>query len=204
MTLANRFTSPGLSQSRSRTFEIPLPIKIDSLTEVMRIRGVGVYLHWTVLLITAIILLNVIRNPLVSLLGLAAYLSVLLIHESGHMIAAQRLHCEVFSIEIYPIFGFCRFEAPWSRFDHCVIAWGGVIAQAVVAAPVVRYISMFGYTRFQSINAVLGLLGFFSLSVAAFNLLPIPRLDGSIAWGIIPESIKRIRRSNRKSSFRKH
>ncbi len=204
MTLANRFTSSGASQGRSRTFEIPLPIKIDSLTEVMRIRGVGVYLHWTVLLIAAIILLNVIRHPLMSLLGLTAYLSVLLIHESGHMIAAQRLYCKVLSIEIYPIFGFCRFEMPWSRFDHCVIAWGGVLAQAVVAGPVVLYVSMFRYTRFQPINAVLALLGFFSLGVAAFNLLPIPRLDGSIAWGIIPEGIKRLRRDSRKSFARKY
>jgi len=174
MTLTNRFISPGISQGRSRSFEIPLPIKIDSLTEVMRIRGVGVHIHWTVLLVAIIILLNVISHPLVSLLGLTAELSVLLIHESGHMIAAQHLHCKVFSIEIYPIFGFCRFEMPWSRFDHCVIAWGGVIAQAVVAAPIVLYVSIFGYTRFQSINAVLGLLGLFSLGVAAFNLLPIP------------------------------
>jgi Zn-dependent protease len=204
VTLTTKFSSSGISAGRPRTFEIPLPIKVDSLTEVMRIRGVGVYLHWTVLLIALIILLNVIRHPLASLLGLAAYLGVLLIHESGHMIAAQRMGCEVFSIEIYPIFGFCKFETPWSRLDHCVIAWGGVIAQAVVAAPIVLYVSIFGYTRFQPINAVLALLGFFSLAVAAFNLLPVPRLDGSIAWGIIPEAIKRIRGSNRSSPSRKY
>jgi len=91
---------------------------------------------------------------------------------------------------------------PWSRFDHCVIAWGGVIAQAVVAAPILLYVNIFGYTRFQSVNAVLGLLGFFSIGVAAFNLLPIGRLDGSIAWGLIPEAIKRLRNGNRKSSSR--
>ena len=204
MTLINKFSSSGISTGRPRTFEIPLPIKVDALTEVIRIRGVGVYLHWTVLLIALIILLNVIRHPLASLLGLAAYLGVLLIHESGHMIAAQRMRCKVFSIELYPIFGFCRFETPWSRFDHCVIAWGGVIAQAVVAAPIVLYVSIFGYTRFQPINAVLALFGFFSLGVAAFNLLPIPRLDGSIAWGIIPEAIKRLRTRNRKSPAWKH
>ena len=199
MTLSNKFSSSGVSAGRPRIFEIPLPIKVDFLTEVMRIRGVGVYLHWTVLLIAIIILLNVIRHPLTSLLGLMAYLGVLLIHESGHLIAAQRMHCKVFSIELYPIFGFCRFETPWSRFDHCVIAWGGVIAQALVAAPIVAYVSIFGYTRFETTNVVLVLLGFFSLSVAAFNILPIPRLDGSIAWGIIPETFKRIRNGNRKS-----
>jgi membrane-associated protease RseP (regulator of RpoE activity) len=204
VTSTNKSSSSRFPSGRARTFEIPLPIKVDSLTEVMRIQGVGVYLHWTIILIAVLILLNVIRHPLASLLGLAAYLGVLLIHESGHLIAAQKMRCEVFSIELYPIFGFCRFETPWSRFDHCVIAWGGVIAQAVVAAPIVLYVGIFGYTRFQPVNAVLALLGFFSLGVAAFNLLPIPRLDGSVAWGIIPEAIKRLRTRNRKSPAWKH
>lgn len=116
------------------------------------------------------------------------------------MIAARRLHCEVYSIELYPIFGFCRFETPWSRFDHCVIAWGGVIAQAVIAIPIIVYVSLFGYTRFNSLNAVLAISGFFSLGIAILNLLPMWRLDGRLAWAIIPEAIKRIR--VRSSGFR--
>jgi membrane-associated protease RseP (regulator of RpoE activity) len=159
----------------------------------MRIRGVGVFVHWTVLLICAVILLNVIRHPLASLLGLAAYLGVLLIHESGHLFAAQRMHCRVFSIEIYPIFGFCRFETPWTKFDHCVIAWAGVVAQSIVAIPIVAYIAAFGYTRFNSVNVVLTLIGFVSLGIAGVNLLPVSRLDGFLAWQIIPEWIRRIR-----------
>ena len=176
-----------------KTFEVRTPIRIDKLTEVMRFRGVPVYVHWSVLLIAILILLNVIHNPASSLLGLTAYLGVLLIHESGHLIAAQRMRCEVLSIQLYPIFGITKFETPWSRFDHCVIAWGGVIAQAVVALPVILWVLMFGYTRFEPVNAVLVLLGFFSLGIAVFNLLPIPPLDGATAWAIIPESIKRVR-----------
>jgi Zn-dependent protease len=107
------------------------------------------------------------------------------------------VRCKVFSVEIYPIFGLTKFEMPWSRFDHCVIAWGGVIAQAIVAVPIVVYVSVFGYTRFEPANAVLALLGFFSLGVAVFNLLPIRRLDGSTAWGIVPEAIKRFRMRRR-------
>jgi Zn-dependent protease len=79
---------------------------------------------------------------------------------------------------------------PWSKLDHCIIAWGGVIAQAVVALPIVVAVSLFGYSRFEPINAVVAILGFFSLGVALFNLLPIRPLDGSIAWGIIPEACK--------------
>jgi membrane-associated protease RseP (regulator of RpoE activity) len=176
-----------------KTVEVLLPIKIDKLTEVLRINGVPVYVHWSVLLIAMFILVNVIHSPATSLLGLIAYMGVLFIHESGHLIAAQRMRCEVTSIRLYPIFGITKFETPWSKFDHCVIAWGGVFAQAVVAVPIVLWVIFLGYTRFNAINAVLAVLGFFSLGVAAFNLLPISPLDGSIAWAIIPETIKRLR-----------
>ena len=180
-----------------------MPIRIDKLTEVLRIKGVPVFVHWSVFLIAALILLNVLHHPMTSLLGLAAYMAVLLVHEAGHMIAAQRLHSEVISIQIYPIFGITKFEMPWSRFDHCVIAWGGVIAQAVIAIPIVAWVARFGYTSFEPINAVLALLGFFSVGVAVFNLLPIPPLDGATAWSIVPEFIGRLRnRQNRKPMSR--
>jgi Zn-dependent protease len=78
-----------------------------------------------------------------------------------------------------------------SRFDHCLIAWGGVVAQAIVALPFVSWVVLFGYSRLEPVNAVLALLGFFSVGVAIFNLLPIPPLDGAIAWQIVPELIKR-------------
>jgi Zn-dependent protease len=187
-----------------KTVEFANPIRIDKLTEIMRIRGVPIYVHWSVLLIAGLIILNVIRHPVVSIVALVAYMGVLLIHESGHLIAAHRMHCEVLSIQLYPIFGITKFETPWSRFDHCVIAWGGVIAQAAVALPVVGWVILFGYTRFEPINALLALLGFFSLGVAAFNLLPIAPLDGAIAWAIIPESIKRLRahRGSRSTSWK--
>jgi membrane-associated protease RseP (regulator of RpoE activity) len=97
----------------------------------------------------------------------------------------------VSSIELYPIWGITRFTLPYSRFDHCVIAWGGVAAQAVVAAPLIAWVELFGYSRFQPVNAMLAIWGFWSLSFAVFNLLPIRPLDGSIAWGLLPARFKR-------------
>lgn len=109
----------------AKNIEVPLPIRLDKLTEVLRIRGVPVYVHWSVWAIVVLILFNVIHYPFESLMGLCAYLSVLLIHEAGHLIAAEKMHCEVTSIRLYPIFGVTNFEMPWSKFDHCVIAWRG-------------------------------------------------------------------------------
>jgi Zn-dependent protease len=180
----------------------PTPLfKLGRLSRVARIRGVDVYAHWSVLLISALILAGGLANPRVAATGLASYLSVLAIHECGHVIQAQRLHYDVLSIELYPIYAITLFEAPRSRFDHRIIAWGGVLAQFSVGIPVVAWVIAFGYTPFESVNAVLALLGFFNLAVAAFNLLPKAPLDGNIAWGIIPELLDRARsRRNTRAS----
>jgi hypothetical protein len=176
-----------------RTVELPLPIKVDRLTRIVRIRGVDVYVHWTLIVIWAVILLNASSKPVLALVGLCCYTGVILIHECGHLVAAQRLHCTVFSIELYPIFGVCRFQVPWSRFDHCVIAWGGVLAQAVVAIPVTAWLITVGYSSLQPVNATLVLLGPFSLLVAATNLVPTGNRDGIVAWGLLPELFSRSR-----------
>ena len=90
------------------------------------------------------------------------------------------------SIELYPIWGITRFGERYSRFDHCVIAWGGGVAQVIVGVPLVAWLEIFGYTRFQAVNAILAILGFSSLSMAVLNLLPVRPLDGAIAWGLPP------------------
>jgi membrane-associated protease RseP (regulator of RpoE activity) len=174
-----------------KAIQIPNPIKLKNLTYFLRIGGTDVSAHWSVLAVVAFILIGVLRRPVMSLIGLSAYLGVLMIHECGHMIVARRLGCTVSDIELYPVFAITRFSTPWSRFDHCLIAWGGVMAQAIVALPLVLFVAAFGYTRFEAINEIFAILGFFSLGVAVFNLLPIKPLDGSIAWEVVPEFIRR-------------
>jgi membrane-associated protease RseP (regulator of RpoE activity) len=161
------------------------------LVEVMEINGVKVFFHWSVLLIGALILVGAMEDPRLAFTVLAAYYGVILLHECGHMVAAQRKGCLVTSIELYPIWGITSFSEPYSRYDHYVIAWGGVVAQTIVAIPLIAWVEIFGYTRFPPLNALLSLMGFFSLSTAAFNLLPIRPLDGSIAWRLLPALFKR-------------
>src|SRR5438132_12248531 len=47
------------------------------------------------------------------------------------------------------------------------------------------------WSVFEAINALLAFLGFYSLFVAAFNLIPIAPLDGATAWGLIPAWLAR-------------
>jgi Zn-dependent protease len=184
-----------------RMIEFVNPIRFDRLTRVFRFQGVDVFVHWTVFLIAAVMVYAARRNPWVTLTAGASWLGLLLLHECGHMIAARRVHTPVISIELYPISAYCRFEVPWSRFDYCVIAWGGVIAQLAVAVPIMLWVSAFGYTRFEPVNAGLVVLGDYSLVIVVLNLLPVKSLDGSIAWRIVPEFIKRMKsRNNKKAS----
>ncbi len=169
------------------------PIRIERLTRVVQIRGVDTYVHWSVFVIAGFMLANVGSRPGLTLVGLFSYLSVILVHEVGHLVAAQRLGCRVHSIKLYPVFGTTCFEIPWTRLDHCVIAWSGVLAQAAVAIPLVAWVSVFGFTRLASVNAIFAILGYFSLGIAVFNLLPFRPLDGATAWGLLPALLARKR-----------
>jgi Zn-dependent protease len=164
----------------------------------MQIRGVRVYAHWSVLLIGTLVLFGAIERPGETLAAWTAYFSVILIHECGHMIAAHRRGYAVTAIELYPIHGCVYFQQPWSRYDDAVIAWGGVAAQAVIAVPLVTLVAIFGFTRSNAVNVAIGILGYYSLIVAGFNLVPVRPLDGAKAWYLIPELIKRARASRTK------
>ncbi|HEX3745464.1 MAG TPA: hypothetical protein VHW09_16085 [Bryobacteraceae bacterium] len=179
-------------------------LRIGRLTRVARVAGVAVYVHWSVLVIGIVILAELTHKAASTLTGMAAYLAVLIVHESGHLMMARRRGYQAFSMALYPIFGLARFEAPDSRIDRALIAWGGVLAQAALALPLTLYIALAGYTPFEPVNAVLAILGGYSLLVACFNLLPVRPLDGSKAWDIVPAWIeqRRLQRSRRPLAYR--
>ena len=56
-----------------KTIEIPTPVRIERLTRVMRIKGVDVSLHWSALVIAALILCGAVRRPVMAVVGLTAY-----------------------------------------------------------------------------------------------------------------------------------
>ena len=115
-----------------------------------------------------------------------SYFGVLLLHECGHLVAAQQKGCQVWSVELYPFWGITRYDEPYSQRDHCVIAWAGVVAQMIVAIPLVAWVERFGFTHHQTVNMVLSIFGFYSFFVAGFNLLPVVPLDGAVAWRLLP------------------
>src|SRR5437660_5181503 len=97
------------------------PIRFDKKTKIGEIRGADLYVHWTAFLVAAILLAGALRRPAFSLLGLTAYWGGLLLHETRHLIAAQRFGCPVFSNDPYPPLVATWFATPWSLLAHCII-----------------------------------------------------------------------------------
>jgi Zn-dependent protease len=153
---------------------------------VGRVSGVPVHVHWSVVAIAFVMVGSSVEHPGMALVAVTCYLGVLLLHEWGHMAAAHRKGLTVWSIELYPFHGRTMYAASARPYDTCVVAWAGVVAQLVVAVPIVAWLVVVGFTRVNAVNAVLALFGYFSAFIAALNLLPIPPLDGATAWRIIP------------------
>ncbi len=68
---------------------------MNSFVEVIEIRHVKVYAHWSVLAIGGLFLVGALERPLELLVALFSYYGVILLHECGHMVAAQRKGCRV-------------------------------------------------------------------------------------------------------------
>lgn len=162
------------------------------------VRGHPVYVHWSVPLICFVILAFNYEAPVTAVVSTAAYFAMLVIHEAGHATVARMRRCAVKEIVIYPIHGYCRFF-PNSAEDHVFIAWGGVIAQLVVALPIMIVTKLFGGTHILALDAALAILGYLSFAIALLNLLPVRPLDGAIAWSVVPILLRRfVRRVKRK------
>lgn len=157
---------------------------------VFRLQRVKVHVHWSVLLLAAGLVGMAGRQFLEALLGVVSIFGVVLLHEWGHVLAARRQGCLVDGIEVFPFLGRTLYSSPYSRLEDGVVAWSGSLLQLAVATPVIALVNRFGFTPWGAANAVLFCFGYFSAGIAAFNLLPMPPLDGARAWPILPALVR--------------
>lgn len=147
---------------------------------LFRVRGIPVRLHWSVAL--GMLWVSGPHFRPAAWLGLAL---IILVHELGHAHLARRYRLKVHSIEMDALGGACVHEpARVAHQDH-VIAWGGVLAQALLLLAVLT-LSAIGLWPGGSFGAQLHhTLTSTNLFIIAFNLLPFPPLDGASAWKLI-------------------
>jgi Zn-dependent protease len=151
-----------------------------------RILGARVYVHWSVLVVIALIGLVSFNSPIHAAVAIASYLAVIVIHEAGHAWVAHRLGYEVDAIHVAFLHGYCTHDMPYNETDHVMIAWGGVAAQLAVAIPILTVATIFDRQDFGYAAPAIAFLGYVNILIALVNLAPAAGLDGQIAWRAVP------------------
>ena len=120
------------------------------------------------------------------------FLAVILCHELGHAAMVRRAGAHVMSVELNAIGGRCTWTGHVTRFQRSYIAFGGVLAQALlfVAGYFIYLLRPLGGVHSA---AVVDVLTEANVWIALLNLLPIEPLDGAEAWAIVPLSAKKLR-----------
>src|SRR5438128_1244982 len=95
-----------------------------------RWRGVPVSLHWTVLLAFPWLYLT-FRDFVAAFIGTGAFVVLIVAHESGHVLLARLRKVSVESITLFGLHGETTLGYASTR-DEILVAWGGVIAQAII------------------------------------------------------------------------
>jgi len=160
-------------------------MKRDFHLRNLRIFGAPVYVHWTVVVGSAVLLVLSFKTPFTALAALCSYLSMILLHEAGHAYLARRAGARVEAIHLGLFHGLCVYEAPPRERDVYVIAWGGALAQLAVALPLILLANVTPIVRWPILGEVVLYLGYVSLFWAIVNLIPAPGLDGEHAWRLL-------------------
>jgi Zn-dependent protease len=154
-----------------------------------RVFGAPIYIHWSVIAAIVLILFVYRQDPIIVTIALLSFFSIIFVHEVGHAALANSMGYQVFALRICLIHGVCEYQAPSYEWDEVKVAWGGVLAQIWIAAIVFTAASL-GARHFAYFGPILVFLGYYSLLVVPYNLLPIQGLDGYTAWRIIPLSYR--------------
>ncbi|MDP2343444.1 MAG: hypothetical protein Q8O67_20970 [Deltaproteobacteria bacterium] len=140
---------------------------------VAEVRKVPVRVHWT----APVAALIFGRFQFVPAFWIA-FLSLILIHEIGHALIVRRCKKRVTLIELDGTGGKCHWRGELSPRQHVAIAWGGVLAQAVVLVLAGLFVLIFGHATSKYGGQIEAVAIRTNLFMAALNLLPIPPWTG--------------------------
>ena len=165
---------------------------------MLRVRGVEYRAHIVLVVLGGLMLL---AAPSARDLTLASCLPMsILAHELGHAWMARRRRQRVLSVDVGPLWGFCRYEGYHDAFDRGLIAAAGpgvtlaitvvaATASALVAAPAGSWL-----------DSLLGGLWAWNLIAFAMNMMPVRALDGAAVWPLVPMLWRRGRASRLRRS----
>jgi len=155
------------------------------------IRGVAVYVHWSL----------PAGGAMVACLGgvdlarwiyyCVGYSILVVVHESGHMLAAVAVGLKVYSIHIAGVGGVCRFERPKGVWAGFFVVSGGLLAQATLLLMSIAYVHTFGTPSGNFGRAMLNTFTLVNVALFALNLIPSRSrwsgraTDGLLLWKLL-------------------
>lgn len=154
--------------------------------------GIGIYVHWTFLLLPLFGVYEGLRAgypnlALLNALLICAVFGCVILHELGHALMARRFGIGTRDITVYPIGGVARLERmserPWEEF---LIALAGPAVNVLIALALTVFIVVTAgpfdfwtlYHTPYEVSPFSALLLYANLALIAFNLLPAFPMDG--------------------------
>ena len=163
---------------------------------VGRLRGIPIRLHWSIPVGAFVFG----RFAFVPGFWLGFFLLVLL-HELGHAVLVQRYRLHVEAVEVHGLGGVCRYSGYPSPLERSVIAWGGVLAQALLLFATLATVWLLGAPASTFGRELVSAFTMTNLVLIGLNLLPVPPLDGAEAWKVFAHW--RVRRKGAQRKLRK-
>jgi Zn-dependent protease len=154
------------------------------------VAGIGIFLHWTFLLLLAGIFAfylfqgNTIASALMGVAVILAVFACVVLHELGHALTARRFDVPTRNITLYPIGGIARLERiPAEPMKEFWIAIAGPAVNVAIAVGLAVLIFATGgsfapQTLTDPGSNVLATLMWINAALVGFNLLPAFPMDG--------------------------
>jgi len=155
-----------------------------SLT-VARLRGIPIRLHWTLPL--GVLVFSGFRFAPGFWTG---FVLLVLLHELGHAALVRTFRLRVTGIDVTGFGGLCHWSGMTSPLQRGAIAWGGVLAQALLFGVTLAAVLLLGRPRGLFLSEIVNVFTYTNVYLIALNLLPIPPLDGWEAWGFVGRLLK--------------
>jgi Zn-dependent protease len=144
------------------------------------IRGMPIRVHWT-MPVGALIFGGFSFAPAFWL----GFFVLVLMHELGHAYFVRRYRHHVVSIEVTGFGGLCRWSGHATPFERAAIAWGGVVAQALLLVVTLALVLVLGSPTTRWAAELVHVFTTTNLLLIGLNLIPVRPLDGAEAWPLV-------------------
>jgi stage IV sporulation protein FB len=158
-----------------------------------RLWGIPIRAHWT-LPIGALVFSGFRFEPGFWL----GFFLLVLIHELGHAFLVKANGLRVVGIDISGFGGLCHWSGYATDRQRGAIAWGGVLAQALLLIVTFGLFMAIGRPSNAFLGELTSVFVYTNVFLIGLNLLPFPPLDGYEAWRFVGR-VFRGSRSGKKS-----